>query len=558
MKKLGIALYTIFTVLFAGLSVYVIVMSSKAVEKTYEDFGPELKIAGGIAAAVLVLHLIPKDFFKIPDLIMAAVWLIAGTRFRLSCFDNLQGYMVMKYDFADVLRSAGGEALLKEEIFTHWAFYPRLIAVWNTQRGCPGDSYEGAVYFNAILGGLTVALLYLIAARIFRRQRAANTAAAIACFWPLFAYYSTVTSNEHPAMLFMLLASFFAVCAWQAVECRDLQSENMIYAQDMPLVRNELSIKNILLTALYLLCAGLCAGAADLFKQFSPVFLVACAAVGAVFLLMNEKNVRLEIGGASIELSPLRRFAALVLAIAIMAACAGGVRTYALDWLEERVGRPVCRDASPHFLWIGLNSEGGGMWTQEEGLKVYELADEYDGDYGRVMDEIRLMLKEDLWKNPDKLPETLSAKMEEDWSADTALSKWMRSLYDEERAWEDAHPGRQITWDVPRLERDLCDFDPGNVISKASSAMYMMVMGAIAIGAFAALFAPFRRPVQIYFRLLFYGYALVFLLSEAQGRYQVVLFPVFALLAAVTVEDLSSFVISLFQYKIKKLRKRNV
>ena len=31
---------------------------------------------------------------------------------------------------------------------------------------------------------------------------------------------------------------------------------------------------------------------------------------------------------------------------------------------------------------------------------------------------------------------------------------------------------------------------------------------------------------------MFYGYALLFVLSEAQGRYQIVLFPVFALLAA--------------------------
>ena len=538
MRKFGIALYTIFAILFAGLPVYVLAMSSKAIDRTYEDFGPELSIAIGIAAALLLLHLIPKNFFRIPDPTMAALWIIAGTRFRMSCFDKLQGYMLMKYDFADVLKSAGGEMLLKEEIFTHWAFYPRLIAVWNTQRGYPGDSYEGAVYLNAIIGGLIVAMVYLIAARIFKRQRAANTAAAIICFWPLFAYYSAVTSNEHPAMLFMLLASFFAICAWQS-------AENTISAQNGEAsIKDMLSSGKVLKTAIYLICAGLCAGAADLFKQFSPIFLVACAAAGAVFLLIGEAKGK--------------RFAALALAIVVMAVCAGGIRTGALNWLDKRVGRSVCRDASAHFLWIGLNSAGGGMWTREEGLKVYELADKYDGDYDRVMDELSTLLKEDLRRNSDKLPETLSAKMEEDWSADTALSKWLRALYDEERAWEEAHPGQTINWEVPRVERDLYDFDPGNVISKASSAMYMAVMGAIAVGAFAALFAPFRRPEQMYFRLLFYGYALVFLLSEAQGRYQVVLFPVFALLAAAAVEDLSSFVIEFFKGKVKESRECNV
>lgn len=552
MRKFGIALYTIFAILFAGLPVYVLAMSSKAIERTYENFGPELNVAVGIAAALLLLHLIPKNFFRIPDLIMAALWIIAGSRFRMSCFENLQGYMLMKYDFADVLRSAGGEALLKEEIFTHWAFYPRLIAVWNTQRGYSGDSYEGAVYLNAIIGGFTVAMVYLIAARIFKRQRAANTAAAITCFWPLFAYYSAVTSNEHPAMLFMLLASFFAICAWQAAESAISQQSGAVSIKDM------LLSGKMLKTAIYLLCAGICAGIADLFKQFSPIFLVACAAAGAVFLLIGDSSRTApgEVSGQKKSL--LRSFAALALALLMMAVCAGGLRMGALNWLEKRVGRPVCRDASAHFLWIGLNSAGGGMWTREEGIKVYELADKYEGDYDRVMDELSSLLKEDLRQNSDKLPETLKAKMEEDWSADTALSKWLRSLYDEERAWEEAHPGQTINWEVPRVERDLYDFDPGNVISKASSAMYMTVMGAIAVGAFAALFAPFRRPEHMYFRLLFYGYALVFLLSEAQGRYQVVLFPVFALLAAAAVEDLSSFVIEFFKGKVKESRECNV
>ncbi|NMA93666.1 MAG: hypothetical protein GX975_03285 [Clostridiales bacterium] len=543
MRKFGIALYTIFAVLFAGLPVYVLVMSSKAIERTYEDFGPELNIAIGIAAAVLLLHLIPKNFFRIPDPIMALLWIIAGTRFRMSCFENLQGYMLMKYDFADVLRSAGGEALIKEEIFTHWAFYPRLIAVWNTQRGEAGDSYEGAVYLNAIIGGLIVAVVYLIGARIFKRQRAANTAAAINCFWPLFAYYSAITSNEHPAMLFMLLASFFAICAWQAAESAISQQSGAVSIKGMLLSKKTLG------GAICLLCAGFCAGAADIFKQFSPIFLVACAATGVVFLLIGDSSKA--VPGEAAGKKPLR-FAALALAIVIMTACAGGLRGGALNWLEKRVGRPVCRNASAHFLWIGLNSAGEGMWTREEGMKVYELADKYDGDYDRVMDELSLLLKEDLKANSDKLPETLSAKMEEDWSADTALSKWMRSLYDEERAWEDAHPGKTINWEVPRSERDLYDFDPGNVISKASAAMYMAVMGAVAVGALIGLFAPFRKPAQMYFRLLFYGYALVFLLSEAQGRYQVVLFPVFAVLAAAAVEDLSSFVIEFFKGKINK------
>ena len=58
----------------------------------------------------------------------------------------------------------------------------------------------------------------------------------------------------------------------------------------------------------------------------------------------------------------------------------------------------------------------------------------------------------------------------------------------------------------------------------------MSVMGLVALGGLLGLFL--RRPEETYLRLVFYGYALLFVLSEAQGRYQIVLFPVFALLAA--------------------------
>ena len=87
--------------------------------------------------------------------------------------------MTMKYDFAAVMESAKGVKQIKEAIFTHWAFYPRVLEWWNGL--CSQDYlYRNAVYFNLLTGAATVLLVYLIARRVWKRQRPAMLAAAIA------------------------------------------------------------------------------------------------------------------------------------------------------------------------------------------------------------------------------------------------------------------------------------------------------------------------------------------------------------------------------------------
>ena len=503
MRKTGIALYTIFALLFAGLPLFVLKMSSLGAAK-YEGFvlQPWLWAALGCIA----LCLIPIELPKIPDWLAAPLWGCAAFQYRYHCFHLIETHMVMKYDFASVMDSVKGIKQAKEAIFTHWAFYPRVLEWWNGL--CSQDyQYRNAAYFNLLTGAATVLLVYLIARRIWKRQRPAMIAAAIACFWPSLSYYAAVTSNEHLAMLGIALTSYLGILAWQLREKR--------WA-----------------CAILALLAGLSAGATDLFKQFSPVFLIAGFGAGLVFLLIDYKKqngeTRSETAKRNKKLG--RQILSLILAVAVMFALSAAVKERAYRWLEGYLEMPVARNATAHFLWIGLNSKGGGVWTEEEGMKVYELAEQYDNDYDKVMDDLMQLLKDDLRAHPGSLKETLRNKMETDWKADIGITQWVKTLYDEVAIWEEETGEEFHDWSVSREELDELDFDPGHVITKNSAAYYMCVMGLVALGGVLALFL--RDPAEMYLRLVFYGYALLFLLSEAQGRYQIVLFPVFALLAA--------------------------
>ena len=176
MRKTGLALYTIFALLFAGLPVFVLKMSALGAAK-YEEFTltPWLWAAVGAVA----LCLIPVTLPRIPDWLAGPLWGCAAFQYRYHCFRLIEPHMVMKYDFGAVLDSVEGAKLVKEAIFTHWAFYPRILEWWNENYGT-GYPYHDAVLFNLMVSGFTVLLIYLIARRIWKRQRAAMLAAAIA------------------------------------------------------------------------------------------------------------------------------------------------------------------------------------------------------------------------------------------------------------------------------------------------------------------------------------------------------------------------------------------
>ena len=503
MRKTGLALYTIFALLFAGLPFFVLKMSWQGAA-AYESFTLTPWI--WVALGALALCLVPKELPQFPDWLAAPLWGCAAFQYRYHCFHLIETHMTMKYDFAAVMDSVRGVHRINEAVFPHWAFYPRVLEWWNGL--CSQEYYyRNAAYFNLLTGAACVLLVYLIARRVWKRQRAAMIAAAIACFWPSLSYYASVTSNEHLATFGMLLTSYLAILAWQLREKR------------WP-------------CAALALMAGLAAGATDLFKQFSPVFLIASFGTGLLFLLIEYKKQRGETRSEATKRGRRlgKQILSLILAIAVMFALSTAVKERAYRWLEGYLEMPVCRNATAHFLWIGLNSKGGGVWTEEEGMKVYELAEQYNNDYDQVMDGLMDLLKADLDAHRDKLPDTLRNKMETDWKADIGVTQWVKTLYDEVAIWEEETGEEFHDWSVSREELDEIDFDPGHLITMSSAAYYMCVMGLVALGGVLAIFL--RSPAETYLRLVFYGYALLFLLSEAQGRYQVVLFPVFALLAA--------------------------
>ena len=386
--------------------------------------------------------------------------------FRTLCRRKVGAFLVMKYDYLTALESARGVYAAKEAIFPHWAYYPRLLSLWMRLFG---QSQGAAVAFNIFVGALSCVLISLIAKEIFGSNKTAFFASLLFAFWPSYGLYCGITSNEHLCLLFLLLCSYFFILALGAEGWRRW---------------------------IFLAAAGLFAGATDLFKQFSPVFLIAAAAV-ILIRLLTEKGSR-------------KNLLCFVLCLLLMFGCGLAVKTAAKAGLERYLGQPVADSMTGHFLLIGLNSEGGGMWSEEYGSLVYELCEAYSNDYKAVNEELTAILKADLKAHPDSLIPTLQHKFLVDWSADSGVVDWVNALY------PGGLPHRDWVY-------SLC------------GAYYAGLFLLILAGAVMAFFE--KDPSLMYLRLICFGYFLLFMLSEAQGRYQLVLFPVFALLAASGLKD---------------------
>ena len=474
MKTTGKILHSLFSILFLAFTGLVLYECRVKTAKLQQSSRVPVFAALVLIAVFLFVFLLRK--IRVPAWTQILISVGSCISVRAVCLRCIGPYMTMKYDYLTALESARGVFAPKEALFTHWGFYPRLLSVWMR---IFGDSYPSAVWFNIMTCACSVFLIYLICRKLREETVFAFAASFLFAVWPSYALYTCVTSNEHLAILFMLLSAFLMLCA---------------------------AASNSWKFWCLIVFSGISAGISDCFKQFSPVFAIAVFAAGFVAWLLRENNGR--------NSGPIR-FPALILSVLLLFGSSVLTHNAALKYLERYLGQPVCKGATAHFLWIGLNSASGGMWSSETGMKVYEFAEAFDNDYDRVMDELWSLLREDLAAHPESLKPTIEHKMEVDWAADTGVTDWVVSLYQDQ-----ALPHKDL-------------------IYAAGSGYYIALMLLIAAGVLidAAKVWKGAGTGLMYFRLVCFGYALLLVLSEAQGRYQLVLFPCFAILAAAGAGD---------------------
>lgn len=479
MKKLAGFGYHLFCILFLLFLAMVLGISFQAVKTASETW--VLLLSGTVTlGSALILLLLPDKKNRSWN---PALPVILGLLLKLLCFQFLGSKMGMKYDYLTALESAQGIFAEKELIYAHWAVYPRILSVFF---GIFGGGYPQAVIFNLLVTALSTLLVYQVCQGALHQPKLSFLAAMLFALWPSFNLYHLITSNEFLAILFGLLSVYLVQLA---------------------------TARTGGLRILFSILAGLSLGLTDFFKQFSIIFFIAAGITGLLWHYLHPLRAKSPAEG-SLQKNRQKKNApgssswvSLLLCCVLLFSAGGLCKATVFSALDRYLGAPVCRSANAHFLYMGLNSTGNGEWNDEVGFDFRHLAEDYNRDYDRAAKELYQILREDLRAHPDKLPQTLRHKLTVDWSADRGVLDWVRALYTGEGG-------------LPYADR----------LQALSNGFYLALFLLMAVGGIGA----FRRknPWILLLSLIVFGFALVLVLTEAQGRYQLVLFPWFAILAA--------------------------
>ena len=419
-----------------------------------------------VFAAFYLLTALPENFNK---LLYPALSVLLGIIIKLGWLIFIGSQMQMKYDYLTALESARGIFAEKELVYVHWALYPRILSVFMK---IFGNSYNTAIVFNIIVTAFSSLLVYLTAKSAFGKIKIAFAASLIFALWPSYNLYNLITSNEHLAILFALSAVYF-----------------------LQLAIKQQGIKRYL----FLFFSGISLGFVDFFKQFSIVFFIAFIISSVLWYF--KKN----------SLIQWKKVFSSIIAFAFLFLITSGTKNIVFSALDNYYGTPVCRSATAHFIYMGLNSTGKGVWNDSVGFDFPNLIKENNGDYEKASGELFQILKNDLHDNIKVLPETLKNKLRVDWSADTGVVDWVSWLY---KDGTEAFPGK-------------------NFMYLFSSSFYFVVLLFILTGEILCFKSKEKKSFfSLLFSLFIFGFFLLLILTEAQGRYQLVLFPWFAILSS--------------------------
>lgn len=377
--------------------------------------------------------------------------------------------------------------------YLNFSFYEHLIV----QRF--GSSYITVLYFNALYSALTAGLVYLIAREITTNEWVTVLAGVMYSLYPTNIIYLSAGTPEFFSILLNTLG------LWLLVR----------------VVKSDTVKKKIIGAAL----AGVCLGIGSSLKTFSPVILIAFAMVSVIRAIFNRENKGARERLLMIGLSLLVVFSGYKLS-------SSAILSATSDHYDMSLSG---KTAVPHFLLIGLNTEGEGQIHVGGLSRLYNQRYLSNGmDFEEAKNYAYDQLKEDWKNNPGEIVPNFGKKMIWVWQDDQIpLWYFLKSV--------------GISPDTDR-EHLVYDFlaEHGHGLTQMT---YTAVMLSAAFGALS--FLKKRDNISYEFvAFVIFGYFCMMLLAEAQSRYKCLIMPYLVIIAALGWQNIEKE--NLFVRSIKK------
>lgn len=400
-------------------------------------------------------------------------FLIFGLTFisRLICVLLLNDNMIQISDFGTALSNANTLNFVGRyfQVFTHWILYPTFI---HYIFQLFGSSQLVALIFNCFCISFISVFIYLIGKKIFGDNRPGLIGSMIYLLWPSNILYVAIFTPDHVVALLLLIAVFLFIHfnqTWEKVQL----------------------LKNISVVVLI----GVVLALSVFFKNFAPVLLIS---IGITIILEFFKR------------KDLMSFFKKIIFVLILLISYIGAKQVIFSYVETLVGDKVGRNIAPCYINVGLNSISKGNYNDQVYQMYFDVLEQNNLDFDKTNTIIMKSLYEDIKKNYQLLPKLFYHKTVTSFETD----------------------GSKLNWVVESIQAKKTNKISGfisQVIIPISHIYYIFVIIFMTVYLFVNNRLK-NTDSQMLFIFIF-GIALMFILTEAQGRYKYAIEPIMCLLA---------------------------
>lgn len=443
---------------------------------------PELKKTGiimiiwllSIAVAVFIINKLESKKYRFREVVELTLVMLIALGLRMALIGSQGNYLKPFSDFGRVWQMAHGEMEGNIEYYTLFPAYLNYTVALRLFLRLTDDSFKAALIPNVILSAGTTALIYLVAAECSKDRRIPLIASLLYAVMPSNILYCCVLTPEFITIFFNCFAILVLV--------------HMRKSRDW---------KKLVLAA----CAGVFLGISSSYKAFGIVIIISFTMCSIAEMIVQETRL------------DAKRMGCIILGICILYSGYKLTKDIILRNTEEELSIKLDEGtALPHFLLIGLNTEGEGqihLGTISRRYYQYYLENGQDSESAKAY--AFGLLKKDWAQNAGRLPALFFKKLIWTWQDDIIPVDYYNSA-----------KGSDF----------LAPLDiSGMPVASIAQGFYLLLMGLGLVG----MICISRQEIDLNMELILltiFGFFCLMLIVEAQSRYKCLIMPLVCIIAA--------------------------
>ncbi len=404
--------------------------------------------------------------------------------------------MIQVSDFYDVFNRA--KAFSFKTTYFQTAYHYMLYSIIN------GVAYKIFVahqlvsfFVNILATSVAGIFLYLSTKRIFKNEAVANMAVILYTFWPSMLLYNTILSPDHYALLFMCISVYLFTVTYDVINDSNLKKKWWI-----------------------VVLLGISISLLGFFKNFSPAMLMALFIIIILMIMINKKIWKSSI---------------VTFLIVIFSFFTSNSIIFAVE--EHIIGEKIIRNQFWQYAYVGLGLNNSGLYSAERYGEFSDYFYSHNKDIKKTDAHFAKKLKKEIKENLAAYPNLLIYKTNSSFGADNAQLYWITASLDAYKL----ESGANMLF---------------NTLIIPINEIYYIILCLFVLGGVFYNVIYLKNNKLLFVNIAVFGFCMMLLFVESQGRYKYAFEPLLCILAVVGIYYGKDFIKKLLHIESKEELKK--